>query len=196
VLCFCCCLYLFVHSGVQHILCCVFVVVCIFLYIVGFNTYCVVCVEPHYVQTNTNNNKNTTQYVLNPTMYKKIQTTTKTQHSMCWIPLCTNKYKQQQKHNTVCVEPHYVQTNTNNNKNTTQYVLNPTMYKQIQTTTKIQHSMCWTPLCTNKYKQQQKHNTVCVEHHYVQTNTCSNQNPRCDIARLHAISYLYHVFPN
>ena len=41
--------------------------------------------------------------------------------------------------------------------------------------TKTQHNMCWTPLCVNKNTTQyvldttmrkQKHNTICVGHHY------------------------------
>jgi hypothetical protein len=33
--------------------------------------------------------------------------------------------------------------------------------------TKTQHDMCCTPLCTNT----QKHNMICVAHHYAQTHT-------------------------
>ena len=45
---------------------------------------------------------------------------------------------------------------------------------------KTQHNMCWTPLYTNKNTTQyvldttihkQKHNTICVRHHYTQTKT-------------------------
>ena len=49
---------------------------------------------------------------------------------MCWTSLCTNK-------------------------DTTQYVLDTTMYKQ-------------------------RHNTICGGHHYVQTNT-TNVNKSCDL---------------
>jgi len=40
--------------------------------------------------------------------YARRSKTNKTQHNMCWTPLCTNK------HNTICVGHHYAQTDTNN----------------------------------------------------------------------------------
>ena len=76
-------------------------------------------------------NTNTTQHVLDTTIYKQ------TPHNMCQTPLCTSKQ------NTTCVRHHYTQTNK------AQHVLDTTIYKQ------------------TKYK----HNTTCVRHHYAQTNT-------------------------
>ena len=115
------------------------------------------CWTPLYTRnkTKTNTTNNTTQYVLDTTIYKKQD---------------EDKYNKQ--YNTICVGHHYIQE---------------TRRRQIQQET--QHNMCWTPLYTrNKtktnttrnttqyvldttiYKKQDedKHNTICVGHHYIQ----------------------------
>ena len=82
-----------------------------------------------------------------------IRRDTKTQHNICWTPLCVNRHK-----------------------NTTQHMLDTTIRKQTQ---KTQHNICWTPLYVNRHKnttqhmldttirkQTQKHNTTYVGHHY------------------------------
>ena len=110
-----------------------------------------------YVLYTTIVNKNTTQYVLYTTIYKQTQ-----KHNT----ICVGHHYSKQKHNTICVVHHYIQTNTktqhnmcctplytNKHKNTTQYVMDTTIYKQTQ-----------------------KHNTICVVHHYIQTNTKTQHN--------------------
>ena len=164
------------------------------------------CWKPLYTRnkTKTNTTKNTTQYVLDTTIYRKqeedkynkqhnticvghhyIQETRRrqiqqtTQHNMCWTPLYTRN-----------------KTKTNTTNNTTQYVLDTTIYKKqdedkynkrhntiyvghhyIQDTRRrqipqeTQHNMCWTPLYTrNKTKTNttKTHNTICLGHHYTQ----------------------------
>ena len=52
-------------------------------------------------------------------------------------------------------------------KNTTQYVLDTTIVNK-NTTQYV--------LDTTIYKQTQKHNTICVGHHYIQTNTKTQHN--------------------
>jgi hypothetical protein len=44
----------------------------------------------------------------------QIQIKQKTQHKMCWTPLCTRQRQTELKHNTKCVGHHYTQANTNN----------------------------------------------------------------------------------
>jgi len=54
----------------------------------------------------------------------------------------TTRRQTKQKYNTICVRHHYVQDKDKQNKNTTQYVLDITMYKTKTNKTKIQHNMC------------------------------------------------------
>jgi predicted membrane protein len=185
-----------VYSGVQHILCCVFLLYLsssCFLYIVVSNTYCVVlfvvfvftiCVGYHYMQetrrrqiqqttqhnmcwtplytrnkTKTNTTKHTTQYVLDTTIYKK-QDEDKHIVLCCLLYLSSSCFLYIMVSNTYCVVLFVVfvfvlflvysgVTNTTNN--TTQYVLDTTIYKKQD---------------EDKYNKQ--HNTICVGHHYIQ----------------------------
>jgi hypothetical protein len=48
---------------------------------------------------------------------------------MCLTPLYTRRRKTNQKHNTICVSPHFTQDEEKQTKNTTQYVFNTTLHK-------------------------------------------------------------------
>ena len=62
--------------------------------------------------------QNTTKYVLDTSMHKTQDENKRneTQQNMCWTPAYTrHKAKTNKtKHNTICVEHHYKQANTNN----------------------------------------------------------------------------------
>ena len=76
----------------------------------------------------------------------------------------TNKTK----HNTICVRHHYIQEKRRRQtkQNTTQYVLDTTIYKRKdgdkQNKNTTQYVLDTTKHKTNKNKQ--KHNTICVRH--------------------------------
>jgi hypothetical protein len=94
------CAYLFVHSGVQCILCLV-------LDTTIHKQTNTICIGHHYTQTNKHN------------MYWTPLYTHK--HNMCWTPLCTHKQAQyvldttiHKQTSTICVGHHYAQTNKHN----------------------------------------------------------------------------------
>ena len=96
-----------------------------------------ICVGHHYIQE---------------TRRRQIQQTT--QHNMCWTPLYTRN-----------------KTKTNTTRDTTQYVLDTTIYKKQD---KYNKNTTQYVLDTTIYKKQDEdkynktHNTICVGHHYVQ----------------------------
>jgi hypothetical protein len=112
--------------------------------------YSTTCVVHHYAQTNKT--KNTTQYVLYNTMHK--QTKQKTQHNMCYTPLYTV-------YNTYCVVFFVLFVCVE--WCTTHIVLCFLFCLCVHSG--VQHILC----CVVK-----KHNTICVVHHYAQTNKTKN----------------------
>ena len=90
---------------------------------------------------------------------RRRKTKQKTHHNMCWTPPYTgHKTKKNKTKNTtqyvLDTTIHKTQDEDKQNKNTPQYVLDTTIHRT-----------------QDQDKQNKKHNTICVGHHYAQTNT-------------------------
>ena len=136
-----------------------------------------ICIGHHYIQE---------------TRRRQIQQ--ETQHNMCWTPLYT---RNKTKTNTTRDTTQYVldttiykkQDEDKYNKNTTQYVLDTTIYKK-QDEDKHNKNTTQYVLDTTIYKTQdedkynKRHNTICVGHHYIQ------ETRRRQIQQKHTTQYV------